>query len=118
VNFDMAAIERDCFGRIAGTGDAFEYLLPNASLAPTRKAVVDGLVRAVCLGAILPAATNLQHMHDPAQDAAIVLALGAWLVHRQVRNDFLPLLVTEPEQVRVHGLGLHQVDQATEPKHG
>jgi hypothetical protein len=101
----MAAIQCNLFGRIAWTGDAFEYLLPNAFLAPAGEAVVDGLVRTIFFGAILPAATNLQHMHDAAQNASIILALGAWLVHRQMRNNFRPLLVIKPKQIRIHGLG-------------
>src|ERR1700746_3708262 len=66
VDFDMAAVQRNLFGRIAGTRDACKYRLPNAFLTPPGKAVVDRLVRTIFFGAILPAATNLQHMHDPA----------------------------------------------------
>jgi hypothetical protein len=44
-------------------------------------------------------------MHDPAQNAAIVLASGAGLVNRQVRNDFRLLRIAEPKQVRIHGSG-------------
>ena len=62
----MAAVQRDLFGRVARASNTFKYLLPNASLAPTGEAVVDGLVRTIFFGAILPAATDLQHMHDPA----------------------------------------------------
>ena len=63
---DMAAVQRNLLGHFAGTHDACKYLLPNAFLTPTGKAVVDGLVRTKFSGAILPTATNLQHMHDPA----------------------------------------------------
>ncbi len=62
----------------------------------------DGLVRTVFFGAILPAATDLQNMDDPAQNVPIILASGSGLVNRQVRNDFRPLRITEPKQVRVH----------------
>jgi hypothetical protein len=117
MNFDMAAVQRDLLGHFAGTGDACEDLLPNAFLAPPGEAVVDRLVRTIFLGAILPAATDLQHMHDPAQDAPVVLALGARLVTRQMQNNLRPLLVIKPKQIRIHGLGLQAVDQALESKH-
>jgi hypothetical protein len=59
MDFDMAAVHRDLLGHFAGTGDAGEYLLPNAFLAPPGEAVVDRLVGTVFFGAILPAAANL-----------------------------------------------------------
>ena len=109
----MAAIERGRFWRLGWSGDAFEYLLPDAFFAPAGEAIVDSLVRTVFFGAILPAATDLQNMHDPAQNAAIVLASGAGLVDRQMRNDFRPLRIIEPKQVRVqirvHGSGPQQI---------
>jgi hypothetical protein len=36
-------------------------------------------------------------MHDPADDAAIILALDTSHIRRQVRFDPLPLLVTQPK---------------------
>ena len=107
----MATIERNRFWRLGWSGDAFEDLLPDAFFAPAREAIIDGLVRTVFFGAILPAATNLQNMHDPAQNAAIILASGAGLVNRQVRNDFRPLRITEPKQVGVHGCGPNRLNK-------
>jgi hypothetical protein len=105
VDFDMATIERSGFRRLGWSGDAFDYLLPDAFFAPAGEAIIDGLARTVFFGAILPAATDLQNMHDPAQNAPIILASGSGLVNRQVRNDFHPLRITEPKQVRVHDRG-------------
>jgi hypothetical protein len=45
-------------------------------------------------------------MHDPAQDASIVLALRARLVPRQMRHDLRPLLFLEPKQICIHGTWL------------
>jgi hypothetical protein len=101
----MATIQRSLVRRIARTGDGFEYLLPNASLAPAGEAIVDGFVRAIFLRAILPAAPDLEDMHDPAQYTPVILALGSGLVRRQMRNDLRPLLIIKPKQIRVHGLG-------------
>jgi hypothetical protein len=82
MSFHMAGVQRDLFRWIGWRGHALKYLLPDASLAPACEAVVDGLVRSIFLGTILPAAANLQNMHDPAQNASIVFALRARLVGR------------------------------------
>lgn len=91
----MAGVQRRLFRRIGGRRDAFENLLPNAAVAPAGEAVVDSLVRTIFRRTILPATTHFQNVHDPAQDAPIVLALGAGLVRRQMRNDLRPLLIVE-----------------------
>jgi hypothetical protein len=101
----MAAIDRSGFRGLGWSGDAFDYLLPDAFFAPAVEAIIDGLARTVFFGAILPAATNLQNMHDPAQNAPIILASGSGLVNRQVRNYPRPLRIIEPKQVHVHGCG-------------
>ena len=41
-------------------------------------------------------------MHDPADDAAIVLPLDAPYIRRQMRFDPSPLLVAQPKQVPAH----------------
>lgn len=110
----MAGVQGRLFRRIEASCNTFENLLPNAALAPTREPIVDGLVRTVLSGTILPAAADFQNMHDPAQYASIILALGAGLVGRQMGNDLRPLLIVEPKQIRIHGLGLQAVDQAIE----
>jgi Fibronectin type III-like domain len=110
----MAGVQRHLFRWVSRSGDTFENLLPNAPLAPSCEPVVDGLVRAVFLRAILPAAADFQNMHDPAQYASIILALGTRLVRRQMRNDLRPLLIVEPKQIRIHRLGPMSVDQAIE----
>lgn len=97
VDLNMGTIERGRFWRLRWSGNAFEYLLPDTFFAPTREAIIDGLGGTVFSGAVLPAATNLQNMHDPAQNTAIVLASGPGLFNRQVRNDFRPLRITEPK---------------------
>jgi hypothetical protein len=110
----MAGVQRHLFRWVSRSGDTFENLLPNAPLAPSCEPIVDGLVRAVILRAILPAAADFQNMHDPAQNASIILALGTRLVRRQMRNDLRPLLIVEPKQIRIHRLGPMTVDQAIE----
>jgi transposase len=75
----------------------FKYFLPNASLAPTGKAVVDRLVWAIFLRAIFPAAADFQNIHDPTQYSVIIISLRSRLVCRQMCNDLFPLLLAEPK---------------------
>jgi hypothetical protein len=77
--------------------------LPNASLAPSREAIVDGLVRAIFERAVFPAAAHLLHVHDPAQNPSIIVPLRARLVGRQMQRDLRPLLVAEPKQFALTG---------------
>ncbi len=90
----MAQMVRQCI-RISSA----IHLFPS-----TREAIIDGLVGTVFSGAVLLAAPDLQNMHDPAQNTAIVLASRAGLVNRQVRNYFSQMRISEPKKVRVHGL--------------
>lgn len=98
----MSAVQRDLPGRFGRRGRRGENGLPNAALAPAREAIVDGLVGAIFQRAVFPAAAHLLHVHDPAQNPTIVMALGTRLVGRQMRLDLRPLLVVEPEQIRAH----------------
>jgi hypothetical protein len=34
-----------------------------------------------------------------------------------MRDDLRPLLIAEPKQIRIHGLGLQLIDQTLESKH-
>jgi len=49
-----------------------KQLLPKAARRPSMEAVVDRRRRAVARGAILPATTSPQHMHDPADHPPII----------------------------------------------
>lgn len=114
----MTAVQRHFLRRLARGGDSSEDLLPNAALAPTCEAIVDGFVRAIFSRAVLPATPHLLDMHDPAQNSPIVVTLRATLVGGQMWLDLQPLLVAEPKQIRAHRLDPDSVDQAFESKHG
>lgn len=93
MRFDMRAVDHLCRGRSAALGKGPEQALPDATLCPSRKAVIDRRVRAVLLRTILPAAAALQHVHDAADDPPVIDPLLAPNVGRQVRLDARPLLV-------------------------
>src|SRR5262245_49505164 len=52
--------------------------------------------------AITPTTAAFQHMHDTADDAAIIGSLDPAHIRRQVRFDPLPLLIAKPKQVPGH----------------
>jgi hypothetical protein len=45
---------------------------------------------------------DLQHVHDAADDAAIIHPLDPPDIRRQARFDPLPLLIAQPKQVSAH----------------
>jgi len=104
VCLDMGTVQGDLARWLGGCCHRLEYLLPDAAIAPSGEAIVDGLRGAVFPWAIDPTAADLQDMHDPAQDAPVILALRPGLVRRQVRHDLRPLIVGEPKQMRIHRL--------------
>ena len=51
---------------------------------------------------IAPSAAALEHMHNAADDAAIVSAFDATNIRRQVRGNPSPLLIAQPKQILAH----------------
>jgi S1-C subfamily serine protease len=79
-----------------------EQVFPNATPGPADKAIIDRCRRTILGRAIAPATAALQHVHDAADDAAIVHPLDAPDIRRQARFDPLPLLIAQPKQVPAH----------------
>ena len=77
-----------------------KQLLPEASRGPSMKAIIDCRRRTVARGAILPAATALQHMHDPADHPPIINPARTRTVLRKQWIDRRPLRVAQPKLVR------------------
>jgi len=100
----MTAVEGGFLRGIARRCGSLEYFLPDATLAPAGKTIVDGLGRAVFARAVLPAASDLQNMHDAAQNTTVILAFGTRLVRRKVGNDLRPLRIAEPKKTAIRGL--------------
>src|SRR5205809_4070699 len=69
---------------------------------PAHKAIIDRSRRTILGRAIAPATATFQHLHDAADDAAIVRPLDAPYIRRQVRFDPIPLLIAQPKQVPAH----------------
>ena len=76
--------------RTPGSGKFPEQIFPD----PAR--------RTIGRRAIAPATAAFQHLHDAADDAAVVHPLDAADIRRQERLDPLPLLVAQPKQIPAH----------------
>src|SRR5208283_4495575 len=75
---------------------------PYAAPRPAYETVIDRRMRAIFGRAIAPAAAALKHVHDAADDAAIVYPLDAPHVSRQVTLHPHPLLIAQPKQIPAH----------------
>jgi hypothetical protein len=79
--------------------------LPDTSLASSERSDYRSSYADRIRGAIFPSTSRFHHVHDPAQNSPIVFALWTGLVCRQMRLNFRPLLIAEPEQAAAR-LGL------------
>src|SRR6187549_938486 len=77
MRFDMRAVESHSFRRFSRFGRRLEDALPNSLRTPAVEAIVDRLGRPIFRRTIDPSTSALEHMHDPAQNAPIVLRLHA-----------------------------------------
>src|SRR5690242_883846 len=98
----MCRVDHLRVGRSPISCEPTEQILPDPALCPAGEAIVDRGARAVLRRTILPPAAALEHMHDAADHATIVLALDAAYARRQVRLNPSPLLITQPKEVLAH----------------
>src|SRR5271165_5642554 len=89
-------------GGSAGSAAASKMLCPNSLRTPAVEAIVDRLGRPIFRRTIDPSTSALEHMHDPAQNAPIVLRLHATAIAWNKRLNPRPLPVAKPKQVRPH----------------
>src|SRR5262249_18631332 len=79
-----------------------EDLEPYSLGRPAHEAIVKRLARAVQERRISPAATGLQHMHNPTDHPAIIDARLAASVGRQMRHKPRELTIVQPEMSSIH----------------
>jgi hypothetical protein len=102
VCFDVSRIDHLRVRRTPVSGESSERVFPNPSPCPPHESVVSRRVRPVPRRAILSTAAAPEHVHDPADHPAIVLALDATYISRQVRSNSSPLLTAQPKQILAH----------------
>src|SRR5262249_15307993 len=82
-----------------------EQVFPDAAPRPAHKAVIDRCRRTIVGRAIAPATAALQHVHDAANDAAIVHPLDAPDISSKTNRDRIvraeELMSSDPSQPRL-----------------
>src|ERR1700733_5423868 len=96
MGLDVRAVDRHGSDHASRAGQRVKDVGPNALVAPTIEAVVDRRVGAVVGWAIPPPRTRTQHVHDPADDPAIIDAMRAAPAAWRQRLNPRPLRVTPP----------------------
>jgi hypothetical protein len=77
VRFDVGGIDHL---RVCGSpvpGKLPEQVFPDAASRPAHETVIDRRRWTICLRAIAPAATTLEHVHDPADHAPVICPFDA-----------------------------------------
>jgi hypothetical protein len=98
--FDVRRVDHLCGSRAAAPSKLPEQIFPNATPRPAHKAIIDRCRRTIFGRAITPATAAFQHMHNAADDAAIIRPFDAPYIRRQMRFDPLPLLIAQPRFLR------------------
>jgi len=101
--FDVRRVDHLCVSRAAAPSKLPEQVFPDATPRPAHKAIIDRCRRTIFGRAITPATAAFQHMHNAADDAAIIRPFDAPYIRRQMRFYPLPLLIAQPKQVPAHG---------------
>ena len=99
---DVCGVNHLDIRRSAAICEFAEEVLPNATLSPPRKAIVDSRVRTIFRRTVAPAATASKNVENAANHAAIVHTFLATHICRQMRFNLFPLLVAQPEEVVSH----------------
>jgi outer membrane usher protein FimD/PapC len=102
VSFDRGRVERQRDGIFPGLGQRFKDCTPSPALGPAVEAIVDGRIRAVLTRTVAPSRTGLQHVNDPADDAAVVVSRRSPQPRWQMTLNTRPLSIIQPKQPRAH----------------
>jgi hypothetical protein len=102
VSFDRGRVERQRDGIFPGLGQRFKDGAPSPTFGPAVEAIVDGRVRTIFTRAIAPSRPRLQHVNDPADNAAVVFPRRSLQPARQMRLNTRPLPVIQPKQTGAH----------------
>ena|SRR5215831_5209745 len=91
---------------IAANDNEEEQLFPDPALRPTHKTVIDRRLRPVLRRAIAPPAAAFQHVHNAADNPAIIHPLFAPDIPWQMRFNPAPLLIRQSKPLAAHNSSL------------
>ena len=100
MDLDAGAVYEQPVGRFLSAGQGAEDVLPYSAFRPPHEAVVEGLLRAIDVRTVGPAAAAAQSMDDPAEHASIIHPWLAAHVGRQQRFNPRPLRIRKPKEIR------------------
>ena len=95
------------------SGKFLEQIFPDPTPRPAHETVIDGCRRAVLRRAITPPAAAFQHMHNAADDTAIVHPCLATDIRWKMRFDPAPLPVRQPKRLATHDAQPFQYERIT-----
>ena len=102
MGLDVRAVDRHGSDHAGRAGQRVKNVGPDALAAPTIEAVVDGRVGAIVGRAITPPRPGAQHVHDPANDPAIIDPMRAPPATRHQRFNPFPLGIAQPIELLPH----------------
>src|SRR5271154_1318897 len=102
MDLDVRAVDRHGPDHAGRARQRIKDIGPDALSAPTIEAVVDRRVGAISQRAIPPAPARTQHVHDPADDPAIIDPMRAAPATRHQRFNPLPLRIAQPIELLPH----------------
>jgi len=102
MDFDVRAVDRHRPDHAGRACQRVKDIGPDALPAPAIEAVIDRGVGAVVRRAIPPPRAGAQHVHDPADDPAIIDAMRATPATRHQPFNSLPFRVAQPIELLPH----------------
>src|ERR1700686_2679587 len=102
MRFDVRGVDHLRVCRPSVPSELPEQVFPDATSRPAYEAVIDRRRWTISFRAIAPAASTLEHVHDPADHAPVIYSLDAAHIRRQMWFNPCPLLVAQPKQPSAH----------------
>ena len=102
MNLDVSAVDRHGPDHAGGACQRIKDIGQDALPAPTIEAVVDRRIGTIVGRAIPPTPALAQHVHDPADDPAIIDAMRTASATRHQRFNPPPLRFAQPIQLLPH----------------
>lgn len=102
MSLDRRRVDQNLRWRPTGRRQRVEDVDPDALGRPAHEAIVERLARTVDGRRVNPAATGLQHMHDAADDPAIIHPRLAACIGGKMRLKPRELPLVQPETVSIH----------------
>jgi len=102
VDLDVRTVDRHRPNHAGRTRQCIENIGPDALSAPTIEPVVDRRVGIIVRRTIAPPRARAQHMHDPADDPAVIDTMRAAPPSRHQWLNPFPIRIAQPIQLLPH----------------